>query len=139
MGHALAKSSKMEENCNLTGMYENLESLREEVANRAGVAELKDSKIAEILNLMNEALQALADTLRTQGEMLAALIKNGEKLKQIVSIIRKVSIIRNLPPVHGDTKIEQRDHRGDEAKWKEFKVCYRCRKLGHIRRDCRNL
>ena len=133
MGQSLAKSFKMEENCNSTGMYENLESLREEVANRAGVAELKDSKIAEILNLMNEALQVLADTLRTQGEMLAALIKNGEKLEQIVSIIR------NLPPVHGDTKIEQRDHRGDEAKWKEFKVCYRCRKLGHIRRDCRNL
>ena len=133
MGQSLAKSFKMEENCNSTGMYENLESLREEVANRAGVAELKDSKIAEILNLMNEALQVLADTLRTQGEMLAALIKNGEKLEQIVSIIR------NLPPAHGDTKIEQRDHRGDEAKWKEFKVCYRCRKLGHIRRDCRNL
>ena len=131
MGNTLAKTSKMEESYNSTGMYENLESLGEEAAKRESVSELKDSKIAGILHSMSEAVQVMVDTLRVQEEMLSVLVKNGERLEQIVSIIRK------LPPTHGDAKIRQRDIVSEEPKWKESKVCYRCRKPGHIRRDCR--
>ena len=130
MGNTLTKSSKMDKSYDSTGMYENLESLREEVEKR-GVAELKDSKIAEILDSMNEAVQVMVDTLRAQEEMIAVLVKNGEKLEQIVSIIRK------LPPTHGDAKIKPSDILSEEPKWTESRVCYRCWKPGHIRRDCR--
>ena len=131
MGNTHTKSSKMDKSYNSTGMYENLESLGEEFAKRESVAELKDSKIVEILDSMNEAVQVMVDTLRAQEEMLAVLVKNGEKLEQIVSIIRK------LPPTHGDAKIKQSDMMSKEPKWKESRVCYRCWKPGHIRRDCR--
>ena len=131
MGNIQTKTSKMERSYNSTGMYENLESLGEEVARREGVAELKDSKIDEILDSMNEAVQVMVDTLRAQEEMLAVLVKNGEKLEQIVSIIRK------FPPTHGEAKIRQNDNISEEPKWKESRVCFRCRKPGHIRRDCR--
>ena len=42
MGTTQTKTSKMERSYNSTGIYENLESLGEEVARREGVAELKD-------------------------------------------------------------------------------------------------
>ena len=125
MGHTLAKSSKMEENYNSVGLYENLESLGEEVADR-GVADVLDSKMAETLDSMNQVLHMMVDCQRVQEEMLAAVIKNGEKLEEILSVIRQ------LPPANGDGKIG-----GNERPQRNTaRVCYRCGKTGHIRKYC---
>ena len=120
----------MEENYNSVGLYENLESLGEEVANR-GVADVQDSKMAEILNSMNQVLHMMVDSQRVQEQMLAAVIKNGEKLEEILSEIRK------LPPANGDDRIEQGFVISQGPQRNTAKVCYRCGKAGHIKRNCR--
>ena len=85
-----------------------------------------DSKMAETLDSMNQVLHMMVDSQRVQEEMLAAVIKNGEKLEEILSFIRQ------LPPANGNGKIG-----GNERPQRNTaRVCYRCGKTGHIRKYC---
>ena len=132
MGNAVSKSENMGDKNNSDGVYENMESLGEEIAMQNGIAKLKDSMTSEIRKSMNEVVAVLADNLRVQEDVLAALTKNKENMEQIISIMEKLS------SADRDTKNEQK---GSENKGRPKGMgvvqCFRCGKFGHIRRECK--
>ena len=73
MGKAISKSENMGDKNNSDGVYENLESLGEEIAMQNGIAKLKDSMTSEIRKSMNEVVAVLVGSLKVQEDILAAL------------------------------------------------------------------
>ena len=132
MGNAVSKSENMGDKNNSDGVYENMDSLGEEIAMQNGIAKLKDSMTSEIRKSMNEVVAVLVDNLRVQEDVLAALTKNKENMEQIISIMEKLS------SADRDTKNEQKD--SENKGWPKgmgVVQCFRCGKFGHIRRNCK--
>ena len=135
MGHAATKSVNMAEGNNSVGVYENIESLGEEVRQQDSVSDLKDSITLGIRDTVNEVLAVMVTNVRLQEEILAAVVKNGERMEQIASLIQKQS------PAQCNT-LALNKHNGAENSHgpvsNRIKVCHKCLRPGHIRRECRS-
>ena len=133
MGHAATKSVNMAERNNSVGVYENIESLGEEVRQQDSVSDLKDSITLGIRDTVNEVLAVMVTNVRLQEEILAAVVKNGERMEQIASLIERQS------SGQCDTMIlNEHADAGNEVKPGNRRpvICYRCGKPGHIRKQC---
>jgi len=132
MGNPVSKSENMVDKNNSDVVYENMESLGEEIAMQNGIAKLKDSMTSDIRKSMNEVVAVLVSSLRVQEDILAALNKNKENMEQIISMMEK------LPSADRDTKNQQKgfENKG-RPKWMGVVQCFRCGKFGHIRRECK--
>ena len=132
MGNAVSKSENMGDKNNSDGVYENMESLGEEIAMQNGIAKLKDSMTSEIRKSMNEVVAVLVDNLRVQEDVLAALTKNKENMEQIISIMEKLS---------SADRVTKNEEKGSENQGRPKGMgvvqCFRCGKFGHIRRNCK--
>ena len=135
MGHAATKSVNMAERNNSVGVYENIESLGEEVRQQDSVADLKDSIMLGIRDSVNEVLAVMVTNVRLQEEILAAVVKNGERMEQIASLVQKQSSAQC-------NTLASNKQNGAENSYgpvsNRNKFCHNCMRPGHIRRECRS-
>ena len=71
------------------GVYENIESLGEELRQQDS-----DSMMLGIRDSVNEVLAVMVTNVRLQEEILAAVVKNGERMEQIASLVQGQSSVQ---------------------------------------------
>ena len=112
-------------------VYENIESLGEGNMVRDGAVDVKDSILSEIRQASTEVIELMVDSVRVQEEILKALTQNGEKLAQIITITNQIQMAQENAR-NGFTTPES----VPGLRVGKPSMCYKCRRLGHIRRYC---
>ena len=112
-------------------VYENIESLEEGNMVRDGAVDVKDSILSEVRQASTEVIELMVDSVRVQEEILKAITQNGEKLAQIITISNRIQMAQEstrngvtTPEIVPALRVGQPS------------MCYKCKRLGHIRRYC---
>ena len=144
MGQSAVKP-KMGSSDGLSGrVYENMESLGEELAAQGAAAILVKDSIEEFRMEVREIRDILSESLKAQREIFKIIVDQQKKLDQIVASIQKQSeplvktgvvgnkaVTRNHPQVPESSK-----SRADLHGRVDNRICYGCGRSGHIRRNC---
>ena len=125
-------------------VYENMESLGEELAAQGAAATFTKDSIAECGMKMCELKDVLSENLEAQRQILEVMVDQQEKLDQIVALIQKQSEPLVRTRVNGVTTATRNHQQAPESSKSQAtlhgrvdnRMCYRCRRLGHIRRNC---
>ena len=130
MGQRAAKSANMAtEGENSDQVYENIESLGDLDTFGEGAMNEKDSILSEVRQTAGEVIELMVESVRVQKEILRVLHRNGERLDHIISITGRIPMgqdnnILTSPEIIANPK------KGDRVR------CYKCERIGHIRRYC---
>ena len=134
MGQLVAKSAKManaNEGENSNQIYENIESLGEVDTMRDDAVNEKDSILSEVRQTANEVIELMVEGIRVQEEILRAIKRNRERLEQLISITNRIPMEQDYAKNGVNTsEIAPSPKRSDTI------MCFKCRRLGHIRREC---
>ena len=112
-------------------VYENIESLGEVDSIRNSAVNEKDSILSEVRQTANEVVELMVESVRVQKEILRALHRNGERLDHIISITGS-----NLTGKDSNMNKVTSPEIVANPKKSDRVMCYRCRRIGHIRKEC---